>query len=447
MATPLNNEEQRELKTFVNKVRRSKDPLDQPKMESIQRTFPSLGNNTFSIEMARTFCANNPSAARSFLTALSQDNEPTHRQRKRSATEMTGASHSTLDDSSLDGLLNNSELDLNTPTGLVMPAKMRKTKALDAFATSIAQALQKDNSKKTVFDVVLQVIKTKLLKFPRFEILASFGLTSLVHPTKSAAIFVNAGPQLLKAYSPFLANHLVNDSNTYTALFMLSFPVWVVITTKDTVFYVPTNEEINRLALFNSMTKTFNVKRFLTAEPNFVNCNVFEASVQKDMLLAMLFTVVSLTYGALLMDQTECDIHRIVSTTDSGVYESAALEVWKKLFHIALTNIFNETANSLFVVMDSFMPGKVEGSFGLEITKELEHILSDTSGLPQLQAQPQPMGDIFAAIPLVAEVEGEASAEVEFARNSFLHAEESTTPTLPSSLPNLILSMDDSELF
>ena len=195
------------------------------------------------------------------------------------------------------------------------------------------------------------------------------------------------------------------------------------------------------------MTKTFNVKRFLTAEPNFVNCNVFEASVQKDMLLALLFTVVSLTYGALLMDQTECDIHRIVSTTDSGVYESAALEVWKKLFHIALTNIFNEPANLLFGVMDSFMPGKVEGSFNLEITKELEHILSDPSDLPQLQAQPQPMGDIFAAIPLVAEVEGEASAEVEFARNPFLHAEESTTPTLPSSLPNLTLSGDDSDFF
>ena len=437
MATPLNKEELTELKKLVNQVRRSKDQLDQPKIESIQKAFPGLGNNTFTKEMARSFCANNPSAARSLLTALSQDNEPTHPRPKRSATEMSDAPDSTLDDGSLDGLLNNSELSLNTPTGLVMPAKLRKTKALDAIATSIAQALQKDNAEKTVFDVVLQLIRSKLLKSPIFEKLASFGLTSLVSSktSTSAAIFVNAGPQLLKAYSPFLASHLVNDPNTYTALFMLSFPVWVVITSKDTVFYVPTIEEINRLGLFNSMIKTFNIKRFLTAEPNFDNCNVFEASVQQDMLLPLLFTTVSLTYGALLLNQTECDIHRIVSATDSGVYESAALEVWKKLFQKALTNIYNETTNFLFDVMDSFMPERVKGSFCREITKELERILSDTSGQPQLQVQPQPMGDIFRAIPLVA--------EVEFAQNSFLHAEESTTPTLPSFLPNL----DDSDFF
>lgn len=439
MDTPLNNEKQTELKKLVNRVRRSKDPLDQPKIESIRIAFPGLGDSTFNIQTARAFCANNPSAARSLLTALSGDNETTARPAKRSATEMTGASDVTLDDSSLDGLFTNSELSLNVMKGVVLPAKLRKTRAVDAIATSFAQALQKDNSKKTVFDVVLQVIRSKLLKFPIFEKLASFGLTSLVSDKVHAAIFVNGGPQLLDAYSPFLARHLVNDPNTYTALFMLSFPVWVVITSKDTVFYVPTIEEINRLGLFNSMTKTFNSKHFLAAEPNFDNCNVFEASVQKDMLLALLFTAVSLTYGALLMDQTECDFDASLSITDSGLYESAALEVWNKLFQIALTNIFNETANFLFTVMDNFMPGKVEGSFCREIIKELQHILSDTSGQPQLQAQTQPQGDIFRDIPLVAEVEDSQ----EFAPNPFLHAEQFNTPTLPSSLPNLTLDGED----
>lgn len=43
MDTPLNNEEQTGLKRLINRMRRSKDPLDQPKIESIQKAFPSLG--------------------------------------------------------------------------------------------------------------------------------------------------------------------------------------------------------------------------------------------------------------------------------------------------------------------------------------------------------------------------------------------------------------------
>jgi hypothetical protein len=430
MAVPLNETEIKQLKTLVNVLRRSNDESDQTKIASIRRFLPSLGDSTLKIDMARTFSTNQSEHARSLFTKLTGDDGTLTRPPKRSATAMND-SENLLEDPSLDNLIDMAVVN-PANTEIEMPKKVRKTKLIESISLSIAQNLSKSKATQTVFDVVLQTVKAKILKFQNFESLARLGLTCLVASNSKVlpTIFLNGGPQYSKLYSPYLSTHLVGHSNTYTALFMLSFPVWVVITSKDTVFYVPTIEEINRLRLFNLSTTTFDIKRFLTAEPNFDNFHVFEASAQGDMLLSKLFTSVLLTYGALSMNRAECDFEVPVSTTDIALYESAALKVWQHLFQTALTKVFNETNNSLFVVMDSFMPGKVAGSFCNEITEELKHILDEAKCQPKDQQVQQQIPT--AHVSMFDEVDQIAvnSFGETFEFNGFLHAENDSLPPL-----------------
>ena len=183
---------------------------------------------------------------------------------------------------------------------------------------------------KTVYTEAT-VVARMVVSANRLAMKDPLGLMTLIKD-KHATHFVNVPLIISKFYKPYFADDRL-DRNTYFALFLGWFPVWLVITSVDVVVYMlPVETFLADASLFDPALKQFNTSRLQNFQPDFNTCDVFQQKAFGVDLLPTLIGRVAVTM-CILHGKQDIDL---VELPDDQIpsFQAGAIRVMRTIFSI-----------------------------------------------------------------------------------------------------------------
>lgn len=244
------------------------------------------------------------------------------------------------------------------------------------------ECMQEISTKQTIFDEALNVGKYMLSRSPLSK-KDPFGLILLFNGGVKDTHFVHVPIFVSKFYQPYYYNPRL-DRNTYIGLFLGFYPVWILITNDDVVFYLLSPELMLKDSLYSTEINAFNRQKIATYNPNFDACDIFEYSAFGVDLLPTLLTQ---TVINLSMLNGECpfdfDFNRQIPASHVIQFQSGIHTKMTNAFQSAL-KVFTDANSDVFIPLHAVCEKSSTPNTKDEIQSMFCKILADLAKLSNL---------------------------------------------------------------
>lgn len=224
-------------------------------------------------------------------------------------------------------------------------AKMPMVRMTKRIKT-IHECMQETSTKQTIFDEAVNVGKFLLSRSPLLK-KDPFGLILLLNGGVKDIHFVHVPILISKLYQTYYYNPRL-DRNTYLGLFLGFYPVWILVTNDDVVFYLLSPETMLKDSLYSTEINAINRQKIASYIPNFDACDIFQYSVFG---LNLLPTLLTQTIINLSMMNGECafdfNFTRQIPASHVLQFQSGIHTKMTSAFTTAL-NVFTSTNSDIF---------------------------------------------------------------------------------------------------